>query len=414
MRGESARSRTEHRIRMIGRQAAMIMAGICLVAGMPENAWSKPSGAQSALDAAQSEYADAKDKKEDASEDLETLLSERNSLNEVLEELNARMSDAAQILEGLSNNIEKTQTEIDVAWGRIEELSVSIDELEKQADEQHDSAKEQIRFVYENGGDLRSILLTGNGSYAEYLNRAVYLQMFTKYYQDSIDALVETGRELTETKSEHERNLIKLEESKAALEEYQATVEEQYAEIQAEVDEASEQVNKYQDEIDAAEARIAKYEEELAQKESDIEALKKQVEEEKKISQQAANASWRDISAVAVSTSERKLLANLIWCEAGNEPYVGQVAVGAVVMNRVMSSVFPDTITGVIYQGRQFTPAYSGKLALALSRDSATESCYEAADAALSGVNNVGNSLYFRTPTSSVTAKYAIGGHIFY
>lgn len=435
MQGESVRSRTEHRSKSLGRLLAVSVC-LCLITGMTAEAPSsfaktqkitsvsgqeqynrhyKPAGAvQSRLDAAESEYAETKEKRTGASDDLENLKSERNSLQSALDTLNTKMTEAADILDGLETNISNTQTEIETTWGRIEELSAVIDELQIKADEEYDTASEQIRFVYENGGDLTNILLTGSGSYAEYLNRAVYLQMFTKYYRDSIEALTETGKELTSTKAEYEKNLMKLEESKAALEDYRATVQEQYEEIQSEVDKAAEQVKTYQDEIEDTEARILRYEKELAEQESDIEALRKQVEEEKRISQQAANASWRDISSVSVDASERKLLANLIWCEAGNEPYVGQVAVGAVVMNRVMSSVFPDTITGVIYQGKQFTPAYTGNLALALSRDSATESCYQAADAAISGVNNIGNSLYFRTPSSSVSPKYTIGGHIFY
>ena len=65
-------------------------------------------------------------------------------------------------------------------------------------------------------------------------------------------------------------------------------------------------------------------------------------------------------SAVNASASEQELLAALIFCEAGNQPYDGQVAVGAVVMNRVRSGSFPDTITDVIYQSGQFTPAMTG------------------------------------------------------
>ena len=52
-------------------------------------------------------------------------------------------------------------------------------------------------------------------------------------------------------------------------------------------------------------------------------------------SQAAANGTWRDISEVSFAEGDRRLLANLIYCEAGGEPYVGQVAVGSVVINRV-------------------------------------------------------------------------------
>lgn len=59
---------------------------------------------------------------------------------------------------------------------------------------------------------------------------------------------------------------------------------------------------------------------------------------------------------------KKNWLASLIFCEAGNQPYEGQVAVGAVVMNRIKSSSYPDTMEEVIYQSGQFSPAMSGWL----------------------------------------------------
>ena len=155
------------------------------------------------------------------------------------------------------------------------------------------------------------------------------------------------------------------------------------------------------------------YEEQLAQQQASIAEIQKQLEEERRLSRLAAQSAWRDISEVTFAEGDRYLLANLIYCEAGNQPYEGQVAVGAVVMNRVMSSVFPDTVVGVIYQNKQFSPVASGRLALALSRDDATAACYQAADAAMSGQTTVGNCLFFRTPIDGLTGTQ-IGGHIFY
>ncbi len=127
----------------------------------------------------------------------------------------------------------------------------------------------------------------------------------------------------------------------------------------------------------------------------------------------AASSAKRDISEVTFADGDRYLLANLIYCEAGGEPYEGKVAVGAVVINRVLSSVYPDTVTGVIYQRKQFSPVASGRLAAALAAGKATQSCYQAADEAMAGVTNVGNCVYFRTPIEGLTG-ISIGGHIFY
>ncbi len=106
------------------------------------------------------------------------------------------------------------------------------------------------------------------------------------------------------------------------------------------------------------------------------------------------------------------LLAALIQCEAGGEPYEGQVAVGAVVMNRVRSAAYPDTIHGVIYASGQFTPAMSGKVNAVYESGRIYESCINAAKEALSGVSNVGDYTHFRR--NNGREGLVIGNHVFY
>ena len=128
---------------------------------------------------------------------------------------------------------------------------------------------------------------------------------------------------------------------------------------------------------------------------------------EKEAQEQAEQA--QDSSAVNASASEQELLAALIFCEAGNQPYDGQVAVGAVVMNRVRSGSFPDTITDVIYQSGQFTPAMTGWLDSVLASDGYTASAMQAAADALAGSNPIGDCLYFSTGGGG----YQLGDHYF-
>ncbi|MCM1056882.1 MAG: cell wall hydrolase [Firmicutes bacterium] len=106
------------------------------------------------------------------------------------------------------------------------------------------------------------------------------------------------------------------------------------------------------------------------------------------------------------------LLAALIQCEAGGEPYEGQVAVGAVVMNRVRSPAYPDSIHGVIYASGQFTPAMSGKVNRVYESGRIYESCIRAAEEALSGVSNVGDLTHFRRVNGR--EGLVIGHHVFY
>jgi len=99
--------------------------------------------------------------------------------------------------------------------------------------------------------------------------------------------------------------------------------------------------------------------------------------------------------AVVVGGDDTRLLAALIYCEAGIETYNGKLAVGAVVMNRVRSAAYPNTISGVIFASGQFTPALNGKVARVYGGD-IPESCWEAARAAINGETNVGDATHFR------------------
>ena len=124
--------------------------------------------------------------------------------------------------------------------------------------------------------------------------------------------------------------------------------------------------------------------------------------------QQAALAA----QTAAISAEELKLLANIIYCEAGSESYVGKVAVGNVIMNRVKSASQPNTITEVVYAKGQFSPVRNGSLQRALSSDKADAACYQAAIEALAGAQPVGGKLFFRR--NNGRSGQVIGHHVFY
>jgi len=116
--------------------------------------------------------------------------------------------------------------------------------------------------------------------------------------------------------------------------------------------------------------------------------------------------------AVMATASEVDILAALIQCEAGGEPYEGQVAVGAVVMNRVRSGGYPNTITDVIYASGQFVPASKGKMESLILNGTTKASCRQAANEAINGACNVGDALHFRR--NNGRDGLVIGNHVFY
>ena len=115
------------------------------------------------------------------------------------------------------------------------------------------------------------------------------------------------------------------------------------------------------------------------------------------------------------NSGDAYLLARLVYGEARGEPYTGQVAVAAVVLNRVRSSLFPNTISGVIYQSGAFTAVSDGQINL-----TPNDTAMRAAQDAMNGWDPTYGCLFYynpRTATSawirSKTIKLTIGEHVF-
>ena len=141
----------------------------------------------------------------------------------------------------------------------------------------------------------------------------------------------------------------------------------------------------------------------IAKKEEEERLAKEKAEQE---AQEKAEREARE----AYVRANQELLASIIYCEAGNQPYEGQVAVGAVVMNRIKSSSYPDTMEEVIYQSGQFSPAMSGWLDRVRANQGYTEAAMQAAEDALAGSNPIGDCLYFSVGGYGTR----IGDHLFH
>ncbi len=103
-------------------------------------------------------------------------------------------------------------------------------------------------------------------------------------------------------------------------------------------------------------------------------------------------------AASSNSTSDLQLMARAINGEARGEPYEGQVAVGAVILNRVKSSQFPNTIAGVIYQSGAFTAVTDGQINAPIDESSTV---YKAAQDAMNGWDPTGGCIYYFNPATA-------------
>ena len=388
------------------RKRIALLLVIALLTGIAPNApepllvsATSGSSTQEQIDRTEHEMQELENQQERNKNTLDGLKDVQSDLKENLEELNAQLNEVVQNLENLELQISDKEQE-------IADTQAALTEAIETEENQYICMVMRARAMYEyREEDYLSELLSA-GSLAEALNTADYIEKVAASDKKLMDDY-KANRMLIE---EHKANL---QQEKIELDNLKVLAEAEKNKVSGLISQAANSLTATAEQIAEAERKAEEYEAEIRKKEEDLEYLRQKLAEEIALSQAAANATWRDISEVSFAEGDRYLLANLIYCEAGNQPYAGQLAVGAVVINRVLSSKFPDTVVGVIYQNKQFSPAGSGRLQLALTANKATQQCYRAADEAMSGVTNVGSCLFFRTPIDGLTG-IVIGGHVFY
>jgi len=351
------------------------------------------------LEQAEKEHEETKNKLNETETNIANMEETKNSLQGQLNQLNKE-------LEAVSDRLADLEEQIDNKIAEIEQTESDLADAIETEETQYADMKKRVRFMYEKKDTMYLEILMNASGFGDFINKTTYIQELSEYDMNLMKEYEQTRQLIEEKKAELKKEKEELDDLK---EEAQAEQEK----VTGYVNSTSSSINKYSGQIADAEAQVAAYEEQMKKEEENIAYLKKKLAEEIALSKLAAQSKWRDISEVDFAEGDRYLLANLIYCEAGGEPYAGQLAVGAVVINRVLSSVYPDSVTGVIYQNKQFSPVGSGRLALALAENRATAACYKAADEAMSGQTNVGNCVYFRTPIEGLSG-IRIGGHIFY
>lgn len=374
-----------------------MLTTVVLISGMPLVSYATTT--QQQINQTQQEKNELEGKLDEENDNLEDLKGERNSLKGRLNELNTQMTEISDRLAQLEQQIaDKEQT--------IADTQAELEAAKELEAWQYECMKKRIQMMCERNTEGFLEVFFSAGSFSEFLNAADYFEQMAEYDQKML--------------AQYEQNRQYIEEEEARLQAEKVELDKLKQEAEAEknkvtdlINQTSNSITEYADQISEAEQRAWEYEEEIRKKEEDLEYLKEKLAEEIAMSRAAANATWRDISEVTFAEGDLYLLANLIYCEAGGEPYEGKLAVGAVVINRVLSSVYPDTVVGVIYQKSQFSPVASGRLELALASNKATEECCQAAREAMAGQTNVGNCVYFRTPVEGLSG-ISIGGHIFY
>ena len=368
---------------------------------------------QDEIDKTQSEIDATKDKKD-------KLQQAKSQMEDYLKDLNKQYS-------GLESQISELNKQIASKQEEIAKTQEDLEEAKNTEEKQYADMKARIQYMYENPRSSFIEILLESGDFASALNRADYAERISEYDRDMLEAYAAHKAEIQEQEE-------KLEAEKEALDEMQASVEKKQKEVSALASSTSGKISKHVNDIAAAQADIDGKSNTLANQQ---EVLKQLIAEKKKIEAQIEAAKAAEIvgslgdvtgvrtteleyvqyGAYSASEDEIKALATLIYCEAGNQGAEGQLAVGAVVMNRIRDPRFAQgDIMSVIRASGQFSPVTSGRFDLMLTdgADSVTESCYNAARRAIAGESNVGNRTFFRTYANyPALSGLVIGAHIF-
>ncbi len=384
------------------------------------------SATQGKIDEVQEGIEDLEQQREQAKEEASQLSNEADSLEGDLKEFNnslavviAELNETERQLNSTRDNLEATRKDLKAA--------------KKREKEQYASMKKRIQFLYEMDTEGMLEVLLSAENFADFLSKGEYIISIHNYDRKMLE-------EYRETKNEIAGKEKKLEEDEALLADLQNHQEAKKQELAVLVDSTSEKLGAAKKQLAAAQADVQAYEAEIERQkayEAELEKQKaaedaKRMEEikrqEEEMRQQKANAKKEQAAGEGASNvgnsggassggspqssgSDSAMLAAIIQCEAGGESYEGKLAVGSVVLNRVSSSHFPNTIAGVIYQGGQFSPVASGRFASVLAAG-ANASCRQAAGEVLSGNITIG-SLYFRRNDGSIPGT-VIGNHVFY
>lgn len=283
------------------------------------------------------------------------------------------------------------QQEIDI-------LNQDISDMENEKHKQYEAMKLRIQYMYESNEYSFMDVLMDSADMAELLKKADYARQISDYDRSMLSNLNELITTLNQNKISLNNDMTELVSLKQQAVSQSDNIKNLIAAKQSKIDAASEGIKN-------AEALALEYEKKLEE-----EAAARQLEE---IKQLTKNDEVINNTPVNYDTSDLAMMAAIIECEAGNQSYEGKLAVGSVIVNRINSPKFGNTLQAVLYAPSQFSPVASGRFAIVLARGADAE-CTKAAKEVLNGHITI-NALYFHMYNSEIDkGDTVIGDHVFY
>ena len=300
----------------------------------------------------------------------------------------------------------------------------TVDSLEKQTNglqNQLDSLNQDLTSLSAEITDLLQIIFSSE-SMGDFLNKAEFVKNITEYDRNMLDELQQVHDLVAKKDADLKAEQASLAEMKTNLDQQEQELNDKISSTSGELQASSEALAKAKEAQAAAAAALKKKQEEEAA------AAEKQKQEE------AANAAASNTSGSSgntdsgssggnttitvpdtpAETTDLVLFAAILQCEAGGYNYDGILAVATVIMNRMESPAYPNTISGVVYQSGQFAPTWDGSLSRVL-QSGPVSLCYQVAQEALGGARlaSVSGCYQFRSASTGVSG-INVGGNVFF
>ena len=318
-------------------------------------------------------------------------------------------------LDDLSGEIQETEKAMTEVSSQIVQLNSELEEIRREIDDRQQLLKNRIRSVYEKGGSKGMIQkLVEANSFRDALNRYVYLDAMVNYDRQKI-------AECNALQEQLHKKISEVELREDELNAYQDNLDDKYEELEDLSDAARNMLDSTNMSINAESDKLKNYDTQLVALDKTMKSLESQTaaaqaQLAKQIAERLALKKEDTSGSYAASASELEWLAATIQAEADGESYTGKLAVGSVIMNRVKSSAFPNSVIAVIQQNMQFASYRSGKVELIISKGP-NSTCVKAAQEVLNGAR-VGDYLFFMTKYYAdyygITEYNMIGNHAFF
>ena len=338
-----------------------------------------------------------------------------NSLQSQSSSLQSAINGYSSKLDTLNGQIAEAEEKMAVVSAEIVDLNGQLQDAEAMERDRYEQLKKRLKSTYEHGGTSGLIrILLESGTLSDFLTKFEDLNAIVEYDHKKITEYKDLQNEIKQKKA-------KVEEKEAELDAYQNELDEKHDELATLTDTVRGQLSSTNSSLSSEKNKLADFDKQLANLDEKMKALESQVaaaqaELARQIDARLALTREDTSGAYTANDTELAWLAATIQAEADGESYTGKLAVGSVIMNRVKSSAFPNTVIAVITQNMQFASYRSGKVELIVN-NGPNSTCVRAAQEVLGGAR-VGDYLFFMTKYWADyygIAEYTmIGNHAFF